>query len=189
MSGVTLSLLAAPFVAGAQQAGKVYRIGFVGNSTPALEANLVGPFREELARAQVTSKGKDHPHRISMGGREVRALSRPRRPELLAWKVDVIVTAGTPASHAVKKATTSIPLVMVTVGDRVASGLVPSLTRPAGNITGLTSIGDELEGKRLELLRDLIPTISTSLRPDQFRECESEEDVRGSAGRRRGAAH
>jgi ABC transporter substrate binding protein len=81
-------------------------------------------------------------------------------PELLAQKVAVIVTAGTPASHAVKKATTTVPLVMVAVGDPVASGLVPNLTRPGGNITGLTSRGDELEGKRLELLRELIPTIS-----------------------------
>ncbi len=72
----------------------------------------------------------------------------------------MIVTAGTPASHAVKKATTTVPLVMVAVGDPVASGLVPSLARPAGNITGLTSMGDELEGKRLELLRELIPTLS-----------------------------
>jgi putative ABC transport system substrate-binding protein len=80
--------------------------------------------------------------------------------DLLARNVEVIVTAGTPASLAVKKATTHVPLVMIAVGDPVASGLVPNLTRPAGNITGLTSRGDELEGKRLELLRDLIPTIS-----------------------------
>jgi putative ABC transport system substrate-binding protein len=80
--------------------------------------------------------------------------------ELLARNVEVIVTAGTPASLAVQKATTSVPLVMVAVGDPVATGLVASLARPAGNITGLTSMGDELEGKRLELLRELIPTLS-----------------------------
>jgi putative ABC transport system substrate-binding protein len=79
---------------------------------------------------------------------------------LLARNVELIVTAGTPASLTVKKSTMSVPLVMVAVGDPVASGLVPSLTKPAGNITGLTSMGDELEGKRLELLRDLLPNIS-----------------------------
>jgi putative tryptophan/tyrosine transport system substrate-binding protein len=80
--------------------------------------------------------------------------------ELLAQKVEVIVTAGTPASLAVKKATTSVPLVMVGVGDPVATGLVASLARPGGNITGLTSIGEETEGKRLELLRGVIPKLS-----------------------------
>ena len=72
----------------------------------------------------------------------------------------MIVTAGTPATQAVKKATTSVPLVMVAVGDPVATGIVASLGRPGGNITGLTSISEDLEGKRLELLREVLPTIS-----------------------------
>jgi putative ABC transport system substrate-binding protein len=80
--------------------------------------------------------------------------------ELVALKVDLIVAAGTPASLAVKKATTSVPLVMVAVGDPVATGLVASLGRPGGNITGLTSIAETLEGKRLELLREVIPKLS-----------------------------
>ena len=80
--------------------------------------------------------------------------------ELVALKVDAIVTAGTPASVAVKNATTTIPLVMVAVGDPVATGLVASLARPGGNITGLTSMSVEMEGKRLELLREVIPKIS-----------------------------
>ena len=80
--------------------------------------------------------------------------------ELVASNVDVIVTAGTPASLAVKKATTTIPLVMVAVGDPVATGLVASLARPGGNITGLTSISSEMEGKRLELLREVVPKVS-----------------------------
>jgi len=79
---------------------------------------------------------------------------------LLEQKVEVIVTAGTPATQAVKKATTSVPLVMVAVGDPVATGIVASLGRPGGNITGLTSISEDLEGKRLELLREVLPTIS-----------------------------
>ncbi|OGL00808.1 MAG: hypothetical protein A3J45_10340, partial [Candidatus Rokubacteria bacterium RIFCSPHIGHO2_02_FULL_69_13] len=80
--------------------------------------------------------------------------------ELIALKVEVIVTAGTPATLAVKKATTSVPLVMVAVGDPVGTGIVASLNRPGGNITGLTSISPELEGKRLELLREVVPKLS-----------------------------
>ena len=81
--------------------------------------------------------------------------------ELLAQRVEVIVTAGTPATQAVKKATTSVPLVMVGVGDPVASGIVVRLKRPGGNITGVTSIAEETQGKRLELLRQILPTASS----------------------------
>jgi len=79
---------------------------------------------------------------------------------LIASKVDVIVAAGTPATQAYQKARTSIPLVMVAVGDPVGTGIVASLNRPGGNITGLTSISPELEGKRIELLREVIPKLS-----------------------------
>jgi ABC-type uncharacterized transport system substrate-binding protein len=155
---LTGALLAAPLAAEAQPAGKVWRIGFLGNSSPGLEANLVGPFREGLRElGYVEGQNLLIEYRWAEGKYERLAALVT---ELLARNVEVIVTAGTPASHAVKKATTSVPLVMVAVGDPVASGLVPSLTRPAGNITGLTSRGDELDGKRLELLKDLIPTIS-----------------------------
>ena len=71
--------------------------------------------------------------------------------ELLAAKVDVIVTAGTPASLAVKKATSAVPLVMMAVGDPVGTGIVSSLARPGGTITGLSATAPDLEGKRLEL--------------------------------------
>ena len=147
-----------PLAARAQQAGKVYRIGFLGNSTAALEANLVGPFREDLRDlGYVEGQNILIEYRWAEGEYErFPALTA----ELIALKVDVIVTAGTPASLAVKKAATSIPLVMVAVGDPVATGLVASLGRPGGNITGLTSISSEMEGKRLELLREVVPKIS-----------------------------
>jgi putative ABC transport system substrate-binding protein len=80
--------------------------------------------------------------------------------ELLALKVDVIVTAGTPATLAVKKATTSVPIVMVAVGDPIGTGIAASLSRPGGNITGLSSMAPELEGKRLELLKEVVPGLS-----------------------------
>ena len=72
----------------------------------------------------------------------------------------MIVTAGTPAASAVAKATTVIPCVMVAVGDPVGTGLIASLARPGGNLTGNTSIAPELEGKRLSLLREVVPSLS-----------------------------
>ena len=151
--------LAAPVASFAQQQpARFARIGFLGNSTAALEANLVGPFREGL-RDLGYAEGRNVliEYRWAEGKYE-------RFPaliaELIAMKVDVMVTAGTPGSLAVKKAATSVPLVMVAVGDPVGVGLVASLARPGGNITGLSSIAPELEGKRLELLREVNPELS-----------------------------
>jgi len=147
-----------PLAARAQQAAKVYRIGFLGNSTAALEADLVGPFREGLRDlGYVEGQNILIEYRWAEGEYErFTALTA----ELIALRVDVIVTAGTPASLAVQKAATSIPLVMIAVGDPVATGLVVSLGRPGGNITGLTSISSEMAGKRLELLREVVPKLS-----------------------------
>jgi ABC-type uncharacterized transport system substrate-binding protein len=155
---LTIGLILAPLAGEAQQAGKVHRIGFLGNSTAALEANLVTPFREGLRDlGYVEGQNIVIEYRWAEGKYE-------RFPaliaELLAQRVEVIVTAGTPASLAVKKATASIPLVMVAVGDPVSTGLVASLARPGGNITGIHSTIEGLEGKRLELLREVIPKLS-----------------------------
>jgi putative ABC transport system substrate-binding protein len=148
-----------PLAARAQQAAaRLPRIGFLGNSTAELETNLVGPFRDGL-RALGYEEGGNIAieYRWAEGKYE-------RFPaliaELVASNVDVIVTAGTPASLAVKNATASIPLVMIAVGEPVATGLVASLARPGGNVTGVTSISPEIEGKRLELLREVEPRIS-----------------------------
>jgi len=147
-----------PLSVHAQYTGKVYRIGFLGNSTAALESNLVEPFRDGL-RELGYQEGRNVAieYRWAEGKYE-------RFPslvaELIASKVDVIVTAGTPATLAVKKAMPSIPLVMVAVGDPIGTGIVASLGQPGGNITGLSSIAPELEGKRLELLREIIPKLS-----------------------------
>jgi putative tryptophan/tyrosine transport system substrate-binding protein len=124
----------------------------------AREANLVGPFRDGL-RELGYQEGRNVviEYRWAEGKYE-------RFPalvaELLAVPVDLIVTAGTPATLAVKKATSTVPLVMIAVGDPVGTGIVPSLARPGGNITGLSSIAPDLEGKRLELLREVIPKLS-----------------------------
>ena len=145
-------------IAQAQQSGKIPRIGFLGNSTAALEENLVGPFREGLRNlGYVEGKNILTEYQWAEGKYD-------RFPaligELVAQKVDMIVTAGTPASLAVKKAAPSIPLVMIAVGDPIGTGLIKSLAEPGGNVTGLTSIAADLEGKRIELLREVIPKLS-----------------------------
>jgi putative ABC transport system substrate-binding protein len=154
------AILSAPLAAQAQEPGKLPRIGFLGNSNATLEANLVGPFREGLRDlGYVEKQNLLIEYRWAEGKYE-------RFPaliaELIAAKVDVIVTAGTPASLAVKKATAAIliPLVMIAVGDPVGTGLVATLARPGGNATGLTSVSPELEGKRLELLKEVFPIVS-----------------------------
>ena len=154
---LAVSLILAPLAPQAQT-GKLSRIGFLGNTTAALEANLVGPFRDGLRElGYVEGQNILIEYRWAEGKYE-------RFPaliaELISRKVDVIVTAGTPATLAVKMATTSVSLVMIAVGDPVGTGIVPSLGHPGGNITGLTSISPELDGKRLELLREVVPNIS-----------------------------
>jgi putative ABC transport system substrate-binding protein len=145
-----------PLAAHAQP--KIPHIGFMGNSTAALETNLVDAFREGLR-----DLGYEEGRNIVIEYRWADG-NYDRFPalvaELIAAKVDAIVTAGTPAALAVKKATTTVPLVMVAVGDPVGTGLVPSLARPGGNLTGLSSIAPDLEGKRLQLLREVVPALS-----------------------------
>ena len=155
---MTAGLLSAPLATGAQPTGKVHRIGFLGNSTAALEANLVQPFRDGLHElGYVEGRDVAIEYRWAEGQYE-------RFPaliaELIALKVEVLVTAGTPAALAVKRGTTTIPLVMVAVGDPIGTGLVKSLARPGGNLTGLVSIAPDLEGKRLELLTEIVPKLS-----------------------------
>jgi putative ABC transport system substrate-binding protein len=174
--------LLAPPVAGAQSGERAYRIGFLGNSTAALEANLVEPFREGLRElGYVEGQNTVIEYRWAEGKYD-------RFPaliaELIAQKVAVLVTAGTPATLAVKKATTSVPLVMVAVGDPVGTGIVASLARPGGNITGLTSVAADLEGKRLQLLREVIPHLShiaVLWNPASAFQVVSEKEVRAAA--------
>ena len=173
--------LAAPFAVRAQQQ-RVYRIGFLGNSTAALEANLVGPFREGLRDlGYIEGRNIFIEYRWAEGKYE-------RFPELIAelvaLNVDIIVTAGTPAALAVKRAMVRIPLVMAAVGDPVGAGLVESLARPGGNFTGLTAIAPDLEGKRLELLREIVPKVSRVsflLNPENALTVASEKQARAAA--------
>jgi putative ABC transport system substrate-binding protein len=145
-----------PLTADAQP--NVPSIGFMGNSTEALEANLVGSFRDGLREL-----GYEEGRNIAI--KYVWADGKYERfpalvAELVAAKVDMIVTAGTPAALAVKQATPTVPVVMVAVGDPVGTGLVENLARPGGNLTGLSSVAPDLEGKRLQLLQNVVPKLS-----------------------------
>jgi putative ABC transport system substrate-binding protein len=150
--------LAWSFPARAQLPRRMYRIGFLGNSTAALEANLTKAFRQGLR-----DLGYEEGRNITIEYRWAEG-KYERFPaliaELVALDLDVIVTAGTPAALAVKKAAISVPLVLAAIGDPVGVGVVPSLARPAGNITGLSAMATDLEGKRLQLLGEVVPGLS-----------------------------
>lgn len=151
-------VLAAPLAARAQNAPNLPRIGFLGNSTAALEANLVGPFRDGLRElGYVEGRNIAIEYRWAEGKYERLA---SLTAELAAAKVEVIVTAGTPAALAVRNTAPSIPLVMVAVGDPIGTGLIASFAHPGGNATGLTSMTPELEGKRLELIKEVLPNFA-----------------------------
>jgi ABC-type uncharacterized transport system substrate-binding protein len=155
---LTLALLAAPLATEAQQAGKVYRIAYLGNSTATLESELVAAFRQGLRDLNyVEGQNVAIEYRWAEGRYD-------RFPALVAeavqLKVDVIVTAGTPAVLAAKEGTRTIPIVMAAIGDPIAAGIVPSLARPGGNVTGLTSMTPDIDGKRLELLKEVVPGVS-----------------------------
>jgi putative ABC transport system substrate-binding protein len=145
------SLLAAPLAASAQPAGKVYRIGFLGTveNPRGWEAFLQG--LRELGWAE--GKNIATERRFSEGKQE---RFRDLAAELVRLNVDVIVTSTTPPTLAAKNATTTIPIVML-AGDPVGAGLVGSLARPGGNITGLSLLNPATAGKRVELLKEILP--------------------------------
>ena len=149
-------LLAAPLAAEAQQAGKVYRIGILETIPAARNAANLDALRRGLRDlGYVEGRNLVIEYRSADGRAE-------RFPELAAelvrLKVDLIVTRGTPAARAAKKATETIPMVMATMGDPHA--LVGSYAHPGGNITGVTTFSTELTGKRIELLKELVPSLS-----------------------------
>ena len=141
----------------AQPTRKVPQVGYVGNASPSLETALVEGFRLGLReRGYVEGKTIEIQYRWANG--KINALPA-LIAELIALKVDVLVTAGTPAALAAKKATATVPIVMAAVGDAVDSGIVPSLARPGGNITGLSTLYTQLEGKRIQILHELVPKL------------------------------
>ena len=152
-------LFALSVSAGAQQTGKVPRIGFLDPSTASGTAGLLEAFRQELSKlGWVEGKNITIEYRFAEQKRE--RVPDLAAAELVRLKVDLIVVSGTPATLAAKKATTTIPIVMANVGDPVGAGLVSSLARPGGNVTGLASLSTQLITKRLEILKDAIPRLA-----------------------------
>jgi putative ABC transport system substrate-binding protein len=151
-----LSLLAVPLAAAAQPSGTVYRIGFLSTDPPPahLWEALLDGLRE---RGYSERQNLVFERRFSEGKAE-------RFPELAAelvrLRVDCIIVPTTPAALAAKHATQTIPIVMTTAIDPVGAGLVASLARPSGNLTGLSTVGPELSGKRLELLKEVVPGLT-----------------------------
>ena len=144
--------------ANAQQTGKIFRIGYLDNSTASGIAVLLDAFRQELTKlGWIEGKNITIEYRFAEQKQE-------RLPELAAdlvrLKVDLIVTSGGPTPFEAKKATTTIPIVMATAADPVGMGLVASLARPGGNVTGVSNLAVELNTKRLEMLKDAIPKLA-----------------------------
>jgi ABC-type uncharacterized transport system substrate-binding protein len=154
---VVAVLLAVGVMAQAQQPGKIFRIGFLDGSTASGSAVLLEAFRQELSKLGWT-EGKNIAIEYRFGEQKNEGLPEIAA-DLVRLKVDLIVVSGTPSVFAAKKATTTIPIVMVSAGDPVGAGLVASLARPGGNVTGNSSLG-ELNTKRLEILKDAVPKLA-----------------------------
>jgi putative ABC transport system substrate-binding protein len=146
-----------PLAARAQQPGKVPTIGFLGANAPTALMQWTAAFVQRL-RELGWSEGRD----VAIEYRW--AEGRPERfteiaAEFVRLKVDVVFTYSTPAVLAAKQATSVIPIVFATASDPVGTGLVANLARPGGNVTGLSSQFTDLAGKRLELLREIVPSL------------------------------
>src|SRR3989441_3527421 len=142
----------------AQQAMKVWRIGFLAATSPSVEAARIEAFRQGLRElGYVEGKNIIIEWRWAEGKFD-------RLPELAAelvrLNVEVIVTGGSTSSGAAKEVTSTVPIVMAQVNDPVGSGFVASLARPGGNMTGLSTLVPELGGKRLEVLKEVVPKLS-----------------------------
>jgi ABC-type uncharacterized transport system substrate-binding protein len=150
-------LLALSHSASAQQPKKVPRIGYLGN-TVSTSASSMKPFLERLRElGYIEGQNITFEYRYFDGKVE-------RLPDLVAelvrLKLDVIVVVGNEAARAIKSATNQTPIVMVSTNEAVRSGFIASLARPGGNITGMTSMGSEIIGKRMELFKEIIPKLS-----------------------------
>jgi putative ABC transport system substrate-binding protein len=158
LSVIACVLVVVGAMAQAQQATKIFRIGFLDDSTASNIAVRLDTFRQELSKlGWIEGKNVAIEYRFAEGKLE-------RLPELAAdlvrLKVDLIVASGTPVALAAKNATTTIPIVITNAGDPVGAGLVNSLARPGGNVTGFSSLASELITKRLEILKDVVPQLA-----------------------------
>ena len=157
LGAVGVALLTVPLAAEAQQATTISRIGYLATNLTA------SPHMNEAFRQGLRDRGYIEDRSVLIEYRS--ADGRPERlpglsAELVALKVEVIVSSDTVAAQAAKRATTTLPVVFIGAGDPVTSGLVSSLARPGGNVTGLSLLAPELVGKRMELLTQAVPGLS-----------------------------
>ena len=155
---LTLSLALAPLALEAQQPGKVPRVGVLLTGDQSRHLTHVEAFRQGL-RERGYVEGKNVVIEYRFGDGKLDRLPQ-LAAELVGLNVDLIVTSGTPPTRAALQATRTIPIVMTLVGDPIAAGFIASLAKPGGSITGLTQITGELDGKRLELLKEAFPKVS-----------------------------
>ena len=156
--GLSSMLFAFSFPVQAQQTGKIPRIGYLSPNSPSTNPARIEAFRQGLRElGYVEGKNIVIEYRNTEGKLD-------RLPslaaELVRLKVDIIVTTSPAPTRAAKEATVTIPIVFAQDGDPVPSGFVTSLSRPGGNITGLSTLAPELSGKRLELLKEVVPKLS-----------------------------
>ena len=157
---VAAAVLTFAVITEAQQTGKVSRkIGFLDPSTASGSAVLVDAFRQELSKLGWI-EGKNFTIEYRFAENKGQEFLPELAGDLVRLKVDLIVCGDTPASLAAKRATTTIPIVMASVADPVGSGLVASLARPGGNVTGFSNLASELNTKRLEILQDTVPKLA-----------------------------
>ena len=155
---LTVSLILAPLAAGAQQSARVYRLGFLSMRSGPTDNPHLDAFRQGLRElGYLEGRNVVLEVRYAAGSEEkLPGLAA----ELVRLNVDVIVAQSGVASTAAKNASKTIPIVMASSGDAVRQGLVASLARPGGNVTGLTLVSPELSQKRLEMLREMLPKLS-----------------------------
>src|SRR3954447_11835769 len=144
-------------VAQAQQTEKIARIGYLDNSSASGNAPLLEAFRREMRKLGWT-EGKNFTFEYRFAEGKFDRLA-DLAADLVRLKVDLILVSGGQPALAAKSATTTIPIVMANAGGPVAFGLVTSLGRPGGNVTGLSSLVPELNSKRLEILYDTVPKL------------------------------
>jgi putative ABC transport system substrate-binding protein len=161
LAGTGAVLLAAPLAAEGQQAGRVYRIGHISSgdwreSWPAFVEGLSSLGWVEGKNIVFEHREQVIPASLGSAGSNLQSLTE----ELVRIKVDVIVLVGGARAQAVQKVTSTIPIVTLAAGELVSSGIVASLARPGGNITGMQEFSPELQGKRLQILKELVPTLS-----------------------------
>ena len=188
LGGIVVAIAVMVFVrvADGQQPGKVPTVGFLSSRSSGAEKSRLTAFQQSLQElGYLEGKNIFIEQRYAEGNLD--RLSE-LAAEFVRLKVDILVVTGTPAAHAAKNATKTIPIVIGNAGDPVGTGLVASLVRPGGNITGLSSINSELAGKRLQLLKEVVPRLSrlavilnptNASNPPQLKETQVEAPATG----------